>query len=424
MGIVQLPIPIPGTVGIIPNEKYMVTTDNLTTITTAGYLNQVNLESNPLSNTDILQVLYSYNLQTTAGTYGVFTVSISGTGVITLTQAAFTGDVTLPTIANHLIVSTNTTGALANLTGTAINNGSLQAGLSGTAGTLISYPATGSKGSLIVAAVANTGNTNTTISNAAMGQASVISIPDPANAVGRFMIGATATPFVSGNIPKASGAAGLMVDSGIAATDIATTSTAVLLTPSGDQTITTNNLTVAQGNLVAGSSGHAGTVSSFPATAARGSLVLAAVNNTGDTLTTISNAAMGQASVISIPDPGAATAKFILDSGSQTMAVASNLALDKGTGTEVANAVTIDAQAGVITSAALTTAQYATETITLTNNKILTSSVVIASVMGGTNTTPGVTVSATAGSGTSTIVITNLNSSALNGTVIIGFAVF
>jgi len=50
--------------------------------------------------------------------------------------------------------------------------------------------------------------------------------------------------------------------------------------------------------------------------------------------------------------------------------------------------------------------------------------VVIASVMGGTNTTQGISISATSGSGSSTIAITNLNSSALNGTVIIGFAVF
>jgi hypothetical protein len=48
-----------------------------------------------------------------------------------------------------------------------------------------------------------------------MGQASVISVPDPGNAAGQFLVGATATPFVSGNFPQNSGTAGLMVDSGI-----------------------------------------------------------------------------------------------------------------------------------------------------------------------------------------------------------------
>jgi hypothetical protein len=65
-------------------------------------------------------------------------------------------------------------------------------------------------------------------------------------------------------------------------------------------------------NIDAGASGTAGTVDVFPTTAAKGKLILAAVDNDGDTNTTISNAAMGQASVVSIPDPGAATANFVL----------------------------------------------------------------------------------------------------------------
>ncbi len=79
-------------------------------------------------------------------------VSVTGTPpqTVSLIEINAPGDVVLPTIANHIIVSTNVNGALANLTGTAINNGSIQAGLSGTAGTLISYPATGGKGSLHV----------------------------------------------------------------------------------------------------------------------------------------------------------------------------------------------------------------------------------------------------------------------------------
>jgi len=71
----------------------------------------------------------------------------------------------------------------------------------------------------------------------------------------------------------------------------------------------------------------------------------------------------------------------------------------------------------------LTTAQYATSAFTLTNSAITTSSVINVSIMGGTNTTPGVTVSATAGAGSSTVTITNLNSAALNGTLLIGFEV-
>ena len=101
-----------------------------------------------------------------------------------------------------------------------VGNGNLQAGKSGQAGTLISYPLTATTGSLILAAVANTGNTNTTISNAAMGQASTISIPDPGGATANFTLAPSA--LVSGNLVKASGTAGLLVDAGIPAVNIVT----------------------------------------------------------------------------------------------------------------------------------------------------------------------------------------------------------
>lgn len=98
---------------------------------------------------------------------------------------------------------------------------------------------------------------------------------------------------------------------GVSATEVFTTITA-----------TTGNITTVNAtNIDAGASGTAGTVDVFPATAAKGKLILAAVNNDGDTNVTISNAAMGQASVVSIPDPGAATANFLLTSAANDQAV-------------------------------------------------------------------------------------------------------
>ncbi len=78
---------------------------------------------------------------------------------------------------------------------------------------------------------------------------------------------------------------------------------------------TTGNVTATAGNVVAGSSGVAGTFISFPATAANGTLILSALNAGGAFNTTIRNSVMGQSSVVSIPDPGAATANFLLDTG-------------------------------------------------------------------------------------------------------------
>lgn len=214
--IIQFPVPIPVTNGNLPQFKFAIFGDNLATITTAGYLNSASIQAGiPLSNADVIQCLYSYNQQTGSGTYGVFTVSIAASnGKITLTEWTGTSGVVLPTIANHIATYTNTTGTLSEDPATAISGGSIQAGLSGTAGTLASFPGTASKGSLVIAAVANTGNTTTTISNAAMGQASVISIPDPAGATADFVVAPSA--LVNGNFVKASGTAGLIVDGGAA----------------------------------------------------------------------------------------------------------------------------------------------------------------------------------------------------------------
>lgn len=114
----------------------------------------------------------------------------------------------------------DTEGTIDDTSGTAINAGNLQAGLSGTAGTLISYPGTAANGSLIVAGVNAGGAFNTTISNTTMGQSTVFTLPDPGAATARVLSAATATPFVSGNFPAASGTGGLVVDSGFGTNNI------------------------------------------------------------------------------------------------------------------------------------------------------------------------------------------------------------
>lgn len=277
----------PGLVDVLPGIIYINTNDSLSTVLTAGYLNPyVPLYGNVFNENEIALV-------NTTNDVVFLNINISN-GVISL-ELANSGDVVLPTIVNHIATYTNVTGTIGEDAATAINGGNIQAGLSGTAGTLASFPGTAAKGSLNIVAVANTGNTITTISNAAMGQASVISIPDPGVATSNFIIADSA----------------------------------------GTQHITTGSLSVDVGNIAAGSSGHAGTVSSFPTTASRGSLILAAVANTGATNTTISNAAMGQASVISIPDPAGATADFVI---APAALVSGNLIKASGTAGLVADA--------------------------------------------------------------------------------------
>jgi hypothetical protein len=115
-----------------------------------------------------------------------------------------------------MAIFTDTVGTLAEDATTAINGGNIQAGLSGTAGYLASFPSAALKGSLRLTAVANTGDTLVTISNVAHGQATVYSIPDAGNALGRILVGASATPFTTAHLLASSGTGGLVGDSGIA----------------------------------------------------------------------------------------------------------------------------------------------------------------------------------------------------------------
>jgi hypothetical protein len=61
----------------------MVVGDGLAALTSPGYLNQIDLQSNPVSPSDVLQVMYDFVPATQSGNFGSFTVSISN-GIITL----------------------------------------------------------------------------------------------------------------------------------------------------------------------------------------------------------------------------------------------------------------------------------------------------------------------------------------------------
>lgn len=263
----------------IPCIVRITSTSTLAQVGTAGYLTAQATNIAALNNGAFEWITSDFVLCYASDGWGFFSVT---SDFASLTAFAFTMSVTTPVIVGHIAVYNSTGGNLSEDAATAINGGNIQAGLSGTAGYLASFPATGSKGSLRVTAVANTGDTLVTISNAAHGQATVVSIPDSGQATTSFVL-----------------------------TDNAGTQTIA----TGSLALTVGSVTATAGNLQAGSSGHAGTVTSFPSTAAKGSLKLVGVANTGNTNTTISNAAMGQATVVSIPDPGATTANFVLDAG-------------------------------------------------------------------------------------------------------------
>lgn len=88
-------------------------------------------------------------------------------------------------------------------------------------------------------------------------------------------------------------------------------------------TITTlTSPTVNATNVDAGASGTAGTVDVFPATAAKGKFTLSCANQTGDTAVTLNANAMGQATQVNVPDPGAATSYVVQSTAAVTLAEA------------------------------------------------------------------------------------------------------
>lgn len=98
---------------------------------------------------------------------------------------------------------------------------------------------------------------------------------------------------------------------------------------------------------------------------------------------------------------------------------------NSGTATAAAGAATLANRFGKVTSEALTTAQNAIYTLTITNSTIRASDIVFASVGNGTNTqgSPVVTRVQPA-DGSLVILVANLHASAqaLNGTIVVSFA--
>ena len=278
MAILQCTNSIVGTVGITPNMVFIDTNDTAAAVQAAGYLNTVIHEG-------LLQVS-GPNTKIGSNRSGDVALVNTTTGPLWFT-ISITG--VPPSQVYSLVPVTQAGGS--------IFAGNVQAGSSGVQGYFISYPPTAANGTFIFEAANNVNNFASTLSNSAVGQATVYTIPDPGAATANLIISASA----------------------------------------GTQHITTGNLSVDTGNLLAGSSGHAGTVSSFSGTAARGSLILAAVANTGATNTTISNVAMGQASVISIPDPANAIGRFLIGA-TATPFTANHSLVASGTGGLVADA--------------------------------------------------------------------------------------
>jgi hypothetical protein len=270
-----------GYAGFSPEIIRIVTTSTLAQVQTPGWYNNSPIAGERISSVDQCQICYAY--ASSAQATAIFNVAVSSTGIVTLSVAETS--VVLPTIANHIATYTNISGTLSEDPATAISGGNIQAGLSGTAGYLASFPATALKGSFVFKAVANTGNTVTTFSNDAMGQTTTVNVPDPANAIGQLLIGATATPFTTGNFPQNSGTAGLMVDSGLAVSNVVSKVAANTFTGVGSIILPKVNGTES-GNAVT-ASGVAGVITTSSLSTAGGGTYAITWTNTVMTATSV-----------------------------------------------------------------------------------------------------------------------------------------
>lgn len=114
MAIISLNVNVTGLVGpsVDPRRCTMITTDNLATITTAGYLNNQNNLGNPILPTDIFEVLYSFNQATQRGTFGIFQLTYNSATGYTLVLWENPGNVLLPVVSGDFAVFNGTTGQI------------------------------------------------------------------------------------------------------------------------------------------------------------------------------------------------------------------------------------------------------------------------------------------------------------------------
>jgi hypothetical protein len=242
-----------------PNFVYIVTTDDLTTITTAGYVTAQEANIELLNNgefqwaiTDIVVIAYSPDL------VGFFTFDSTTEAFVSLT-------------ANGGLSSTLPAGDI--FVGNASNIAT---------GVTMSGDATiDDTGALTIA--------NGAITNAKVNASAAIAFSKLA-----------ALP-----------AADILVGS---ASNVATA-----VTMSGDATISDTGVLTLDPTLQLGASGTASSLTLYPATAANGYLEILPVNAGADNHTIISNGVMGQDTTYTIPDIGASTGDIVVSTGAVRM---------------------------------------------------------------------------------------------------------
>src|SRR3990167_5796605 len=251
MSVLNIQLGAAGLDNIVPRLSFIETNNTVAEVLATGYLNSAVQQGYSFSEYDMCLVSTKTTPSAATTQVGWFEISIVGANT-SLVPSAAPGTVALPTVANQIAYATDAIGSLAaaGLATALFNAGDLSAGISGTAGDLISYPATLARGSLRLTAANSAGNTITTITNASQAAARTYTIPDGGQAASSFLL-----------------------------TDNATTQTIA----TGNLALTVGDLIATAGDLVSGAAagGFAGSLILYLTTAANGSLRMLAVNSAG-----------------------------------------------------------------------------------------------------------------------------------------------
>ena len=217
-GPVWLAVAVTGTA---PNYQYSLKgTTNVSTVYEA-------------SNGSAAAPSYTFVSDTTTGMY------LASAGNLGLTAAG-------AQVANLSATGLAVTGLISATTSVTALGGALTSGVTGggTVGTLKLFPTTASKGFLAITATANTANGDTvTVTNAAFGQATTLTIPNPGAASANFLLSATASTIKK--VSKAAVAGGAASQT---VTDAAVSATSVVLANWNDITNACEIETIAPGN--------------------------------------------------------------------------------------------------------------------------------------------------------------------------------
>lgn len=166
MGIISICTDCTGQVDINPRRVKIITTDNLATVTAAGYLNNAALQGYTVLSTDMIDIWYSYVNPNNPGIFGQMVPSIVD-GVITLVLWSNPGDVLLPVVSGDFALFNGTSGQIKD------------SGLSASASSQV-YVAT-SPGSLTTNHLLATSDTHGTLSDSGIPLVNVIQTTVAAN---------------------------------------------------------------------------------------------------------------------------------------------------------------------------------------------------------------------------------------------------